>query len=134
MESHLPDHVHRYVTAARAFHTDLIAHAQRRLRLLMNVASHLNVLRSRHSSLAEKLNAAESSRRHLKLLEQLRRSSHATYGDFRNAIQQIHHHLNRFAPGDAPVPTDGRTPRRHRRPGKITLRGASSRASGARLR
>jgi DNA repair exonuclease SbcCD ATPase subunit len=97
----LPHHVHRHVRAARAFHTDLIAHAQRRLRVLINVAKHLNVLRSRNSSLAEKLSAAESSRTHLETLEQLRRSSRETYSDFKNAVRRIHHHLKRLATGKA---------------------------------
>jgi hypothetical protein len=95
-DSPLPHHVHRHVTAARAFHTDLIAHAQRRLRLLMNLAKYLNVLRSHNSTLPEKLSAAELSRKHLETLEQLRRSSSETYSDFRNAISRIHYHLNRL--------------------------------------
>jgi hypothetical protein len=95
--SSLPDHVRRHVTAARAFHTDLIAHAHRRLRLLINLAKHLNALRSHTSTLAEKLSAAESSRRYLETLEQLRRSSRETYSDFRTAVRRIHHHLNQLA-------------------------------------
>ena len=95
--SPLRDHVRRHVTAARAFHTDLIAHAHRRLRLLMNLAKHLNALRSHTSTLAEKLSAAESSRSYLETLEQLRRSSRETYSDFRTALRRIHRHLNRLA-------------------------------------
>ena len=92
----MPDRVHRHVTAARAFHTDLLAHAQRRLRLLIDLGAHLNTLRSQNSTLAEKLGAAESSRRHLDVLEQLGRSSRETYSDFRDAVRRVHQHLNRL--------------------------------------
>ena len=97
--SQLPPHIHRHVAAARAFHTDLIAHAQRRLQLLMKVAKHLDVLRSHNSTLAEKVSAAESSRKHLEMLDQLGRSWRATYADLRTAVKRIHHHLNLLTAG-----------------------------------
>jgi len=92
-------HVHRHVSAARAFHTGLIADTQRRLGVLMNLARHLDVLRSRKSTLSEKAVAAETSRQLLEMLEQVRRSSRETYRDLRNAITRIHHHLNRLTNG-----------------------------------
>ena len=92
----LPGHVHRHVTAARAFHTDLVAHAQRRLRVLIDLAKYLDALRSQNTSLAEKVSAAESSRRHLAALEQLGRSSRETYSDFQRAVRRVHHHLKRL--------------------------------------
>jgi hypothetical protein len=95
----LPEHTHRHVTSARAFHTDLIAQTHRRLRVLVNLARHLDVLRSRDSTLEEKLNAASSSSKHLELLEQLRRSSNETYRDFRTAVGRIRAHLSRLAAG-----------------------------------
>jgi hypothetical protein len=120
----LPDHVHRHVTAARAFHTDLVAHAQRRLRLLMNLAKHLSVLRSRNSTLSEKLSAAESSRRSLETIEQVRRSARETYRDFRNAVRRIHHHLNRFATAKLPTRQEERALR--------TMQGAAEKHAPAR--
>jgi hypothetical protein len=118
--SPLPDHVHRHVTAARAFHTDLIAHAHRRLRLLMNLAKHLNVLRSRNSLLAEKLSAAESSQQQLETLAQLRRSSREIYRDLSDAVRRIHHHLKRLVTGT----------RRLRRD-ELTVSGGARRAAWA---
>lgn len=101
--------VHRHITAARAFHADLIAEAHRRLRLLANLARHLDILRSRHSTLVERLNAAESSRVEMEKLEQLRRSSISTHRDLRHAMSRIHHHLNRMAGDDAEP--NGKKPR-----------------------
>lgn len=91
--------IHRHVTAARAFHTDLIAETHRRLRLLANLAQHLNVLRSRESTLTERQRAAESSRLELERLEQLRRSSLSTHRDLRRALTRIHRYLHRNVPG-----------------------------------
>jgi hypothetical protein len=93
----LGSRVHHHVTAARAFHTDLIAQTHRRLRLLANLANHLHILRSRDSTLGERLNAAESSRVELERLEQLRQSSLSTHRDFRRAMRRIHAYLNRMA-------------------------------------
>jgi hypothetical protein len=88
--------IRRHITAARAFHTDLIAVTQRRLRVLTNLTRHLNILRSAGSTLPERLSAAEASRRELETLEQLRRSSRSTHRDLRNAVKRIHYHLNRL--------------------------------------
>jgi hypothetical protein len=98
--SSLPDHVHRHICAARAFHTGLVAETHRRLRLLAALASHLNVLRSRESTLVEKAAAAQSSRRHLDDLEELRLASLATHRDLRSALTRIYRHLQRLARGD----------------------------------
>ena len=92
--------IHRHIAAARAFHTDLIAETQRKLRLLTNLAAHLSVLRSRDSTPSERLSAAESSREELERLEQLRRSSVSTHRDLRNAIRRIHYHLHRWVAGN----------------------------------
>jgi hypothetical protein len=97
--SSLPRHVHRHISAARAFHSGLIADTHRRLRVLMNLARHLDVLRSRKSTPAEKAAAAETSRQHLDMFEQLWRSSRETYRDLKNAIKRIHYHLNRLTNG-----------------------------------
>jgi len=96
--------IHRHISAARAFHTDLIAETQRRLRLLTNLTRHLNTLRSRDSTLTERLSAADSSRQELKTLDQLRQSSVSTHRDLRNAVRRIHHHLNKLITGKANVP------------------------------
>jgi len=95
----LGNRIHRHISAARAFHTDLIAETQRRLRLLMNLTRHLNVLRARESTLTDRLSAAESSRQELEALEQLRQSSVSTHRDLRTAVKRIHHHLNRLVSG-----------------------------------
>jgi DNA repair exonuclease SbcCD ATPase subunit len=95
----LGKHIHRHISAARAFHTDLIAETQRRLRLLTNLTRHLSILRSRESTLTERLSAAESSRHELERLDQLRHSSISTHRDLRNAIRRIHHHLNKLIAG-----------------------------------
>jgi hypothetical protein len=99
--------VHRHISAARAFHTDLIAETQRRLSLLSNLTRHLNILRSRESTLPERLSAAESSRHELETLDQLRHSSISTHRDLRNAVRRIHHHLNKLITGkpDGPART-----------------------------
>ena len=98
MDPHLPvgTRIHHHISAARAFHTDLIGEAQRRLRVLSNLARHLDVLRRRESTLSDKLSAAESSRQQLEMLEQLRQSSRSTHRDLRTAMNRIHHQLNRL--------------------------------------
>jgi len=102
--------IHRHISAARAFHTDLIAETQRRLRVLTNLARHLNVLRSRDSTLAERLTAAELSRQELETLEQLRQSSVSTHRDLRNALRRVHHHLNRLVTGQRADTKGGASP------------------------
>ena len=89
--------VHQHITAARAFHTDLIAETHRRLRLLTNLAHHLHILRSRDSTLTERLTAAESSRADLERLEESRHASLPIHRDFRRAMRRIHGHLRRMA-------------------------------------
>ena len=91
--------IHRHISAARAFHTDLIAETQRRLRLLTNLTRHLDTLRSRESTLPERLSAAESWNRDLNTLDQLRQSAVATHRDLRKAVRRIHHHLNKLITG-----------------------------------
>jgi hypothetical protein len=101
--------IHHHVSAARAFHTDLIAGTHRALRVLANLARHLNTLRSQESSLAERLDAAESSRVEVEKLEELRRSSLSTHRDLRQAFKRIHHHLNRMAAGQRDSPNRTRS-------------------------
>ena len=93
----LTNPVRRHISAARAFHTGLVADTHYRLRVLARLAAHLDVLRNHHSTFREKLIAAECSRQHLEAFEQLRHSSIATYRDLRSAIHRIHRHLNRLA-------------------------------------
>ena len=114
----LGNRIHRHIAAARAFHTDLIAEAQRRLRILTNLARHLSILRSRESTLTERLSAADASCEELETLEQLRRSSVSTHRDLRNAVKRIHYHLNR--------PVVGKRPARNR----VTLPSARAADSG----
>jgi hypothetical protein len=57
----LTDHVRRHISAARAFHTGLVADTHYRLRVLARFAAHLDVLRSRNSTFGEKVMAAECS-------------------------------------------------------------------------
>jgi hypothetical protein len=110
MPPHLPlgRRIHRHISAARAFHTDLIAETQRRLRVLTNLTRHLSILRSRESTPAEKLSAAESSHQELETLEELRRSSISTHRDLRNAVRRIHSHLKRLV-GNSGEPNRGAT-------------------------
>jgi hypothetical protein len=111
MDPQLPlgKRIHHHISAARAFHTGLIAETQRRLRMLTSLTKHLNVLRSRDSTLAEKVSAAESSRQQMDMLEQLRQSSLSTHRDLRNAVKRIHHHLNRPVGGKRQEPSGGAT-------------------------
>jgi len=91
------EEVRRHASAARAFHTGLVADTHRRLRVLQQMAQHINVLRHQASGHADKLSATEAACRHLKTLEKLDVPWRETYLDLRRRLRQIRVHLRRLA-------------------------------------
>ena len=87
----------RHASAARAFHTGLLADTHR-LRDVLNVLTkHLGVIRQQRTGIAEKLDAAEASCLQLKILETLGDSWRETYCDLRGSVHRVRFHLRRVA-------------------------------------
>jgi hypothetical protein len=84
----------RHVSAARAFHTGLIAETHRRLSILTQMAEHLDVLRSPGAAAATKITAIEVSCRHLVALGKPG-DWRGTYRDLRGSLHAIRAHLKR---------------------------------------
>jgi hypothetical protein len=86
----------QHISAVRAFHTGLVAEAQRRLYLLSRIGPHIDVLRRPNVAAHHKLNAAEESCKHLHALGQMRQPWHATYRDLARHLRQLRNHLRRL--------------------------------------
>jgi hypothetical protein len=81
-------YVKRHISAARAFHTGLIAETYRHLHALQKMAPFIEILRHPDRRPHEKLAAATASCRELKALERMRQPWRDTYRDFRHSIQR----------------------------------------------
>ena len=79
----------RHVTAARAFHTGLVAETQRHLYVLRAVARHIELLRQRRRPSRERLVAAEACCEHMKTLESLRQPWLETFRDLRTSLHNL---------------------------------------------
>jgi hypothetical protein len=78
----------RHISAARAFHTGLVAETHRRLRSLRDLAVHIDVLRHSNRQPAEKLAAVKACDVHLATLERLTRPWRDTYRDLRQSLRR----------------------------------------------
>ena len=93
----------RHVSAARAFHTGLLADTHRLRDALTVLAKHLDVIRQRRTGIAEKLDAADASCLQLKILETLGDSWRETYCDLRGSVHRVRLHLRRVARAKGPT-------------------------------
>lgn len=93
----IPNDILRHTSAARAFHTGLIADTQR-LRIAVNeIGEHLGALRRRTADPADRLSAAEASCRHMKRLRECAGAWLATYRDLHASVRRVRDHLKRLA-------------------------------------
>jgi hypothetical protein len=88
--------VMRHVSAARAFHTGLIAETHRHLHVLRRMARYIDVLRRSNRRATEKLTAAAASCRELRSLEELKRPWQDLHRDFRYHLRRAHALLRRI--------------------------------------
>jgi hypothetical protein len=87
----------QHISAVRAFHTGLIAEAQRRRHLLSTMAPHVDRLRHPHAGISAKLSAIEQYWRHLKELGRMELPWNATHQDLARSMRRLHHHLRGVA-------------------------------------
>lgn len=78
----------RHITAIRAFHTGLIAETQRHLRVLDDMARHIDLLRRRHTTASAKLAAVRAACRELRALEALKEPWREIYRDLRYRLHR----------------------------------------------
>ena len=86
----------RHTSAARAFHTGLIADTHRLRVTLDKMVPHLDVLRRHALASSERLAAAEASCRHLKTLRRLAEAWRDTYRDLQTSVRRVRGHLRRL--------------------------------------
>lgn len=91
--------VHRHASAARAFHTGLVADTYRLGVTVRRLTRHLAVMRHPTTGLLEKLTAAEASCVHLNSLGKLRTTWSETYRDLRHSVRHVRFHLKRLTRG-----------------------------------
>jgi hypothetical protein len=82
----LHDEARRYIAAARAFHTGLVAESQKHLHVLATFTRHMDVLREERRHAREKLASAEACCRELANLRRLRQPWRETYDDLRHSL------------------------------------------------
>ena len=87
--------VARHVSAARAFHTGLVADTQRIRGALSVLTDHLNVVRHDKSGPAAKLAAIEAACLHLRTIEKLSDTWRETYRDLRRSLRRVQFHVKR---------------------------------------
>jgi hypothetical protein len=80
--------IQRHISAIRAFHTGLIAETQRHLRVLQEMARHIDLLRSRYTPPPAKLAALRAACRQLRALEALKQPWRETYRDLRHRLRR----------------------------------------------
>jgi len=85
----------RCVSAARAFHTGLVADTQRIRGALNTLTDHLNVTRHSKSAPAAKLAAVEAACLHLRTIEKLSDAWRETFRDLRRSLRRVHFHMKR---------------------------------------
>jgi hypothetical protein len=90
------DDVGKHISAARAFHTGLIADTHRLQFSLEQMVPHLEVLRRRASATGEKLSAAETSYRHLETLRKNAAVWRETYRDLLSSVRRVRARLRRL--------------------------------------
>jgi hypothetical protein len=78
----------RYASALRAFHTGLIAETQRHLRVLYQMADHIDVLRQPDRTVREKVVAAHAAFDRVRALQSLKRPWRETFQDFQVSLRQ----------------------------------------------
>ena len=83
----------RHASAARAFHTGLIADTQRLRASLSALTDHLNVVRHKKSAPARKLAAVEAAWVQLRSIEKLTDAWRETYRDLRRSLQRVRLHM-----------------------------------------
>jgi hypothetical protein len=93
----LTDAVRRHISAARAFHTGLLADTHQLKAGLHKLAKHLDVLRHQGPGVEEKLKAAEASCLHTKTLEKLHRAWRETHLDLRRSLRHVRYHFRHVA-------------------------------------
>jgi hypothetical protein len=91
------DEVGQHTSAARAFHTGLIADTYRLRLALEQMVPHLEVLRRRTPAATEKLSAAEASCRHLETLKINADAWWETYRHLHTSVRRVRGHLRRLA-------------------------------------
>ena len=87
--------VARHVSAARAFHTGLVADTQRIRGALSTLSDHLNVVRHGKSAPAAKLAAVEAACLHLRTIEKLSDAWRETYRDLRRSLRRVQFDMKR---------------------------------------
>ena len=98
-QSRLTRDVLRHASAARAFHTGLVADTHRLAEMLQKLSDHLDVMRHQHAGVAEKLKSAEASCLHLTTLGTLRDTWGETYRDLRRSVRRLRSHLKQIDRG-----------------------------------
>jgi hypothetical protein len=78
----------RHIAALRAFHTGLLAETHRHLRVLQQMAAHIDILRRPQPTAPEKLAAAHGAWRQLRALEALKQPWRETHRDFRRSLRR----------------------------------------------
>jgi hypothetical protein len=91
------DNVRKHTSAARAFHTGLVADTHRLRLVLDKMRPHLDLLRRGTTSDADKLSAAEASCRHVVTLKKYSVAWRETYLDLHASLRRLRGHLKRFA-------------------------------------
>lgn len=76
----------RYIAAARAFHTGLIAESQKHLHVLGTFTRHIDALREERRHAREKLASVQACCQELAKLRRLRQPWRETYDDFRHSL------------------------------------------------
>jgi hypothetical protein len=79
---------HRQTSAIRAFHTGLVAETHRHLRLLYQMADHIDILRQPERTVGEKAAAAHAAFDCVRALESLKQPWRDTFRDFRNSLRR----------------------------------------------
>jgi hypothetical protein len=76
----------RYIGAARAFHTGLVAESQKHLHVLATFTRHIDVLREERRHAREKLASVQACCEQLAHLRRLRQPWRETYEDLRHSL------------------------------------------------
>jgi len=85
----------RHLSAARAFHTGLIADTQRVRAALSTLTDHLNVVRHSKSTPAAKLAAVEAAYLHMSTIDRLSIAWRETHRDLRRSVRLLRFHMKR---------------------------------------
>ena len=87
----------RYVAAARAFHTGLIAESHRHLHVLGALSGYVDVLRQDRRRAHEKLASVQACCRELAKLRRMRQPWRDTYDDLRHSLVRARAVFRRLA-------------------------------------